>query len=103
MNHYPDNNDEEVDALMICLLVSATERNSMDTDAFSSDTDVLILIVAGHDLLTKNTSSFMASGILQIKPLWTALGPEKPKALPAFRAFSRGNNTGRSARIGKPT
>ena len=45
----------------------------------------------------------MVSGVQQIKPLWTALGPEKAKALPAFHAFSGADNTGRFARIGKAT
>ena len=37
----------------------------------------------------------MVSGVQQIKPLWTALGPEKAKALPALHAFSGADNTGR--------
>ena len=90
---------------MICLGVSATERNSRDAEMtfFSPDTDVLVLIIASCDLLPKNTSISMVSGVPQIKPLWTALGPEKAKALPAFHAFSGADNTGRFARIGKAT
>ena len=67
------------------------------------DTDVLVLIIASCDLLPKNTSISMVSGVQQITPLWTALGPEKAKALPAFHAFSGADNTGRFARIGKTT
>ena len=83
---FPGNNHEEADTLMICLGVSATERNSRDAEMtlFSPDSDVLVLIIASCDLLPKNTSIPMVSGVHQIKPLWTSLGPEKTKALPAF-------------------
>ena len=70
---------------------------------FSPDADVPVLIIASCDLLPKNTSISMVSGVQPIKPLWTALGPEKAKASPAFHAFSWADNTGRFARIGKPT
>ena len=95
-----DNNHEEADTLMICL---ATERNSWDAEMtfFSPDTGVLVLFIASNDLLPNNTS--LVSGVQQIKPLWTALGPEKTKVLPAFHAFSGTDNTGRFARIGKAT
>ena len=99
---FPANNHEEADNLMMCLRVPATERNSRDAEMtfFFPDTDVLALIIASCDLLPKNTSISMVSGVQQIKPLWTALGPEKAKALPAF---SGADNTGRFARIGKAT
>ena len=70
---------------------------------FSPDTDDLVLIISSYDLLPKNTSNAMVSGVQQIKPLCTALGPEKAKALAAFHAFSGADNTGRFARIGKAT
>ena len=46
----PDNNKEEADTSMICLGVSATERNSADAQMtfFSPDTDVLVLIIANY-------------------------------------------------------
>ena len=93
---FPDNNHEEADTLMICLGVSATERNSMDAHMtfFFPDTDVLVLIIANYDRLPKNTSISMASRVQQIEPLW---------ALPGLNAFSGAYNTGRFARIGKPT
>jgi len=88
-----------------CLGVSATERNSEDAQMtfFSPDTDVLVLIIANYDQLKKNTSIFMASSVQQIEPLWAALGPDRAKALPGLHAFSGADNTGRFARIGKPT
>jgi len=74
----------------------ATERNSMDAHMtfFFPDTDVLVLIIANYDRLPKNTSISMASRVQQIEPLW---------ALPGLNAFSGAYNTGRFARIGKPT
>ena len=71
MGPFPDNNLEEADTLMICLEVSATEGNLRDEEMtfFSPDTDVLVLIVASYDLLPKNTSIPMVSGVQQIKPL----------------------------------
>ena len=102
---FPDNNHEEADTLMICLGVSATERNSVDAQMtfFSPDTDFLVLIIANYDRLPKNTSISMASRVQQIEPLWAALGPDRAKALPGLHAFSGADNTGRFARISKPT
>ena len=102
---FPDNIHEEADTLMICLRVSATEQNSVDAQMtfFSPDTDVLVLIIANYDRLPKNTSISMASSIQRIEPLWAALGPDRAKALPGLHAFSGADNTGRFARIGKPT
>jgi len=105
VGHFPDNNHEEADTLMICLGVSAIERNSVNAHMtfFSPDTDVLVLIIANYDRLPKNTSISMASRVQQIEPLWAALRPDRAKALPELHAFSGADNTGRSARIGKPT
>jgi len=102
---FPDNSHKEADTLMICLGVSATERNSVDAQMtlFSPDTDVLVLIIANYNRLPKNTSVSMASSVQQVEPLWTALGPNRAKALPGLHAFSCGDNTGRFARIGKST
>jgi len=90
---------------MICLGVSATERNSVDAQMtfFSPDTDVLVMIIANYDRLPKNTSISMALRVQQIGPLWAALGPDRATALPGLHAFSGADNTGRFARIGKPT
>jgi hypothetical protein len=90
---------------MICQAVLAAQRSQGDEQLtfFSPDTDVLVLIIANFDLLPRNTSISMASGVLQIQPIWTALGTDKAKALPAFHAFSGADNIGRFARIGKTT
>jgi len=101
---FPDNNREEADTLMICFGVSATEQNPVDAQMtfFSSDTDVLVLIIANYDRLPKNTSISMASSVQQIEPLWAALGPDRAKALPGLHAFSGADYTGRFIQIGKP-
>ena len=45
----------------------------------------------------------MASGVVQVQPIWTALGAERAKALPAFHAFTGTDTTGSFSRIGKTT
>jgi len=88
-----------------CLRVSATERNRVNAQMtfFSSDANVLYLIIANYDRLQKNTSISIVSSVQQIEPLWAALGPDRAKALPGLHAFSGADNIGRFARIGKPT
>ena len=100
---FSENNHEEADALIICLGVDATNRNSMDSEMtfFSPDTDVLVLIIANYHLLPEKTSISMTSGTLEIKLIRNALGPDRVKALPAFHAFTGADSTGRFARIGK--
>ena len=104
--HFDENNHEEADTLLIHQAVLASQRNTPDSELvfFSPDTDVLVLVTANYDVLLKHTSVSMASGIvLQIEPVWKALGPERAKALPAFHAFSGADNTGRFSRVGKAT
>ena len=47
----------------------------------------------------------MASGVMEIEPiiLWTAIGAERAKALPAFHAFTGADSTGRFYHVGKAT
>ncbi|KAK5911790.1 hypothetical protein CesoFtcFv8_001726 [Champsocephalus esox] len=102
---FEENNQEEADTLLIHQAVLASHRNPADAQLmfFSPDTDILVLVTANYDLLLKNTSISMASGVVQIEPLWRALGKERAKALPAFHAFTGADNTGRFSRIGKAT
>ena len=53
--------------------------------------------------MLKNTSISMASGVVEIEPIWRAIGAERAKALPAFHAFTGADNTERFSRIGKAT
>ena len=102
---FQDNNHEEADTLLIYQAVRATQRNPPDAKMvfFSPDTDVLVLVIANYDLMLKNTSVSMASGVMGIEPIWRAIGSERAKALPAFHAFTGADNTGRFSRIGKAT
>ncbi len=83
---FEDNNHEEADTLMIFQAVCATVRNPSNAQLtiFSPDTDVLVLAIANYHLLLSSTSISMASGVLQIQPIWTALGVDRAKALPPF-------------------
>ncbi|KAJ4939708.1 hypothetical protein JOQ06_029151 [Pogonophryne albipinna] len=102
---FEENNHEEADTLLIHQAVLASHRNPADAQLmfFSPDTDILVLVTANYDLLLKNTSISMASGVVQIEPLWRALGKERAKALPAFYTFTGADNTGRFSRIRKAT
>ena len=105
MSCFEDNNHEESDTLLIYQAVLASQRNPPDAElvVFSPDTDVLVLVIANYDLLLRKTPMLMASGVIQVQPVWTDLGPERVKALPAFHAFSGADYTGRFSRIGKAT
>ncbi|KAG0721532.1 hypothetical protein GWK47_046280 [Chionoecetes opilio] len=59
VGHFPHNNHEEADTLMISLGgVAATVHSSRNVEMmfFSPDTDVLVLLIANYDVLPKNTS-----------------------------------------------
>ena len=103
--HFENNNHEEADTLLIHHAVLASRRNPSSAQLvfFSPDTDVLVLVVANYELLLTNTYVSMASGILEVKPIWNALGSDRAKALPAFHAFTGADNTGHFSRIGKAT
>ena len=103
--HFDDNNHEEADTLMICLAINASQRSpsSAEITIFSPDTDVLVLAIANYHLLASTTSVSLVSGIVQIRPMWFALGEERAKALSAFHAFTGADNIGRFSGIGKKT
>ena len=102
MSCFEDNNHEESDTLLIHQAVMAPQRNPPDAELviFSPDTDDLVLVIANYDLLLRKTPMLMASGVIQVQPVWTDLGPERAKALPVFRAFLGAGYTGRFSRIG---
>lgn len=97
------NNHEEADTLMIKQAIAASQQHKGDVELtiFSPDTDVLVLAIANYHLLPRHTSISMASSVVQIEPIWKALGEERAQALPAFHAFTGADNTGRFARLGK--
>ena len=54
----------------------------------SPDNNVLVLAVANHHLLIRNTSVAMASGVIDVEPIARALGRLRTNALPTLNAFS---------------
>jgi len=44
-----------------------------------------------------------AYGVVEIEPIWRAIGAGRAKALPTFNAFTGADNSGRLSRIGKAT
>ena len=66
---FQDNSHEEADTLLIYQVVLASQRNPPDAQMvfFSPDTDVLVLVIANYDLMLKNTSISMASGVIRIE------------------------------------
>ena len=87
---FEDNNHEEADTLMIHHALLSSRRNpaSARIVIFSPDTDVLVLAVANHHLLLRNTSVSMVSGVIDVEPIARALGRQSANALPALHAFS---------------
>jgi len=102
---FQDNNHEEADTLLIYQAVLASQRNPPDAQMvfFSPDTHVLVFVIANYDLMLQNTSISMVSRVLQIQQIWTAIGAERAKALPAFHALTGADNTGRFSHTGKAT
>ena len=45
----------------------------------------------------------MASGVLQIQLIWTALGVDRAKGISTFHAFTGADSTGRFSGVGKIT
>ena len=77
-----DNNHEEADTLMIHHAVLSSRRNPANARIviFSPDTDVLVLAVANHHLLLRNTSVSMVSGVIDVEPIARALGRQRANA-----------------------
>ena len=90
---------------MIFQAVCATVHNPSNAQLmiFSPDTDVLVLAIANYHLLLSSTSISMASGVLQIQPIWTALGVDRVKGSPIFHAFTGADNTERFSGMDKTT
>ena len=100
---FDPNNHEEADTLMISLAVAASQRYPEAQPVFfTPDTDVLVLAVAAYDKLCKHTSIAMVSGMVEVGPIWRAIGRDKATALPVFHAFTGAENVGRFSGVGKP-
>ena len=98
--HFENNKHEEADTLMVCLAEASQRSPDAQLVFFTSDTDVLVLAVAHYDKLFKNTSLSMVSGMVDIAPIWRALGKEKAEALPIFLVTGV-DNIGKVSGIGK--
>ena len=75
---------------MIHHAVLSSRRNPANARIviFSPDKHVLVLAVANHHLLIRNTSVAMASGVIDVEPIARALGRQRANALPALNAFA---------------
>ena len=100
---FEDNNHEKVDTLLIYHAMLVSRRNHARDVVLSLDTDVLVVIANYDGLLLRSTFLSMASGVIQVQPVWGALDPKRAKALPALHAFSGTDNTTRFSRIDKAT
>ena len=70
---------------------------------FSSDTNVLHLLIANYDRLQKNTSISMASKFPADRAIMGSSGARQSKSFTRTPRILRAHNTGRFARINKPT
>ena len=102
---FEDNNHEEADTLMIHHSMLSSRRNPANARIviFSPDTDVLVLAVANHHLLLRNTSVSMVSGVIDVEPIARALGRQRANTLPALHAFSGADTVGKFNQLGKTT
>ena len=85
-----EDNNHEAETLMIHHAVLSYRRNTFNTRIviFSPDTDVLVLAVANHHLLLRNTSVSMVSGVIDVELIARALGRQRANALSALHACS---------------
>ena len=103
---FDDNNHEVADTLMIHLAIDSSSRNPPDsTITFFLQILIysFILVLANYPCLVKDTFVSLASGVVEIQPIWENLCSQRVQAIPAFRAFSGADNNGKFARIGKAT
>ena len=102
---FEDNNHHETDTLMIHHVVLSSRRNPTYARMviFSPYTDILVLDVANHHLLLRNTSVSMVSGVIDVDPIARALARQRANALPALHAFSGAGTVGKCNQLGKST
>ena len=102
---FENNNHEEADTLMIHHAVLSSHRNPANARIviFSPDTGELVLAVANHHLLLRNTSVSMVSGVIDVESIARALGRQRANALPALHALSRADTVGKFNQLGKAT
>lgn len=98
---------EEADTKIILHAVDATANGATSVRIHSPDTDVLVLAIRRFPSFCRDTSFVTGTGehrrVIQLEPIYKALGPNKAAALPGFHAFSGADITGRFVGKGKPT
>ena len=101
-NNYEASSHEEADTKIIFHALAVSNYGVSKLDIYSPDTDVLILLLRRYTDLAKNTSFVIGAGrILQLGPIFHAIGPIKIAARPGFHAFSGADVTGSFAGKGK--
>ena len=104
-NNYEASSHEEADTKIIFHALAVSNYGVSKLGIYSPDTDVLILFLRRYPDLAKNTSFVIGAGrhqrILQLGPIFHAIGPIKIAALPGVRAFSGADVTGSFAGKGK--
>ena len=70
---------------------------------FSPDPGVLVLAVANHHILLRNTSVSMVSWIIDLEPIARGHARQRTNALPAIHAFSGADTVGKFNQLGKAT
>ena len=98
---------EEADTKIILHAIDATTSGATTIRIHSPDTDVLVLALRRYPHFYDDTAFVTGVGqrrrIIPLKPIFTALGRERPAALPGFHAFSGADNTGSFYGKGKLT
>src|SRR6218665_163242 len=63
---FQDNTHEEADTLLIYHAVLASQRHQLGAQMvfLSPNTDVIVLVITNYDLMRKNTSISMTSGVV---------------------------------------
>jgi len=87
---------------MICLAAEASQRcPNAELVFFTPDTDVLALVIGHYEKFCKKSSISMVLDVIDIQPIWRALGEEKAQALPIFHSFTGIDNVGKFSGISK--
>jgi len=98
---------EEADTKLILHSLDATSNGATSIRIHSPDTDVLVLAIRRYPFFCQDTCFVTGVAqkhrVIQLQPIYNALGPNKAAALPGFHALSGADNTGRFAGKGKMT
>ena len=96
------NNHEEADTLIVWHAINASQLSKKEIFVKANDTDVLCILVSFSERLNK-TSIQLKNRIIDVHPIFNALGKLKSRALLAFHALTGCDTTGKFLGIGKGT